>query len=251
MFKSVFIHCLLVCIFALSALSVKAKQLLVVTEDLPPFQMSTENGQISGAMVDITLLLLNEAQLDYRIQMYPWARAYDIALKQDNAIIFSILRSDSREKDFKWIGQIYTLKSYLAGLKSRNEIKIESLEDAKQYAVGTIRDDLAESYLKSKGFVEDKNLYVSAKYTRLWQMLYNGRTDLAFTNSTVWPYEIKNTGLDPNDIIVHYEIPDVSTKLYIAANKNIDSKVLAKLKHALTRIKADGRHQAILDKWKI
>lgn len=248
MFKHSLFFILSLCLFALP---IQAKQLLVVTEDLPPLQVTQDNGQIGGAMVDIVTLLLEEAEIDYQLQMYPWARTYDIALKQDNTLIFSILRSESREKDFHWIGQIYTLKSYLVGLKANANIKINKLEDAKQYAVGTIRDDLAETYLKEKGFSEDKNLYVSSKYTRLWQMLYNGRTALAFTNSTVWPYEIKATGLDPEQIAIHYEIPDVSTKLYIAANKNLDEKIVTKLKHALTRIKSDGRHQAILDKWKI
>lgn len=248
MFKHSLFFILSICLFALP---IHAKQLLVVTEDLPPLQVTQEDGKIGGAMVDIVTLLLEEAQIDYHLQMYPWARTYDIALKQDNALIFSILRSESREKDFHWIGQIYTLKSYLVGLKDNSKIKINNLDDAKQYAVGTIRDDLAETYLKEKGFAEDKNLYISSKYTRLWQMLYNGRTTLAFTNSTVWPHEIKTAGLDPSKIAIHYEIPDISTKLYIAANKNLDEQTVSKLKHALTRIKSDGRHQAILDKWKI
>lgn len=229
--------------------NVLAQRIQVVTEDLPPLQISSNTKAPSGAMVELVTLLMTEANLPYDLHVYPWARAYDQALKDPHTVIFSILRSESRENDFHWIGHIYTIKSYLAALESRADIKVSSLEEAKHYIVGSIRHDLAESYLLNKGFVKDKNLYVSAKYPILWNMLFSGRTDLAFTNSIIWQHEVAKTGLNPEKLSLVYEVKDFSSDLYIAANKEMDAKIVRKLINALTVIKQDGRYQQLLAKW--
>ena len=49
---------------------------------------------------------LQAAQLrDYQIRLYPWARAYDMALKEPNVLIFLIARTSARETQFKWAGR--------------------------------------------------------------------------------------------------------------------------------------------------
>jgi len=227
-----------------------ASQLTIVSEDLPPLQIHNKNKPASGAMVEVVNLLLKQAKLTANIQFYPWARSYKIAKKQKNTLIFSMFRDESREKHFQWIGKIFTLESFLVALKSRTDINIDSLDDAKPYAVGSIRDDLAEHYLKKHGFKEKQNLYLNSAYPALWKMFYNGRTDIAFTNNT-WPYEIKQSGLDPTQIKILYQIPDITSDIYIAASLNTDKIFVDKLKKALVQIKADGRYQQILTKWKL
>jgi polar amino acid transport system substrate-binding protein len=82
-------------------------------------------------------------------------------------------------------------------------------------------------------------------------MLYNQRTDLAFTNSLVWQYEIEHSGLNPDKIKFLYKIPDISSDLYIAANLKTSPEILQKLQLALQQIKADGRYQNIINKWQL
>ncbi|PCI58458.1 MAG: hypothetical protein COB35_13805 [Gammaproteobacteria bacterium] len=239
----------LLCLILITfSLKLAAVQLTIVSEDLPPLQMNNHEKPASGAMVDVVHLLLKEAELSAQLQFYPWARSYKIAQTQKNTLIFSMFRDPSREKYFQWIGKIFTLESFLVALKSRNDIQINQLNDAKKYLVGSIRDDLAETYLTAHGFKEKQNLYLNSAYPALWKIFFNGRTDIAFTNST-WAYEIKNTGLDPNKIKVLYKIPNITSDLYIAASLNTDKTMVIKLKKALATIKADGRYQKILTKW--
>lgn len=223
----------------------------VVTEDLPPFQIDNGEFPPKGVSVDLVKLLLKEANIESQIELFPWARSYSLALNEPNTLIFSMLRSHEREQKFKWIAHLYTIKSYFAALKTRTDINIKTLDDAKHYSVGSVRDDLAESYLVSKGFIHDKNLYVTSKYPTLWQMLFNGRTDLVFTNSIVWQHEVKMIGLDTNKLTMAYQIPDFDTDLYLAASKNTDDVIVDKLKVAFARIVEDGRYQTILNKWQL
>jgi len=232
------------------SLKLAAVQLTIVSEDLPPLQINNNDKPASGAMVEVVHLLLQEANFSAQLQFYPWARSYKIAKTQKNTLIFSMFRDPSREKYFQWIGKIFTLESFLVTLKTRNDIVINQLDDAKKYLVGSIRDDLAENYLTTHGFKENQNLYLNSAYPVLWKMLFNGRTDIAFTNNT-WSYEIKKSNLASNKIKVLYKIPDITSDLYIAASLNTDEIIVKKLKEALTKIKRDGRYQQILTKWRL
>ena len=246
-----FIKTLTCMLLTLVSCHVVAEKITFVTEDLPPLQI--EQGELppTGAAIDIVNWLIKDANLDATIVFYPWARSYEIALNKPNVVIFSMLRSPEREPLFHWIGQIYTVRSFFASLKTRNDIRIDSVEDAKQYAVGTIRHDLAESYLLEKGFIPDGNLYISSKYTVLWQMLFSGRTDIAFTNSVLWRYEIEHAGLDPDKVELIYEIPDISSSLYIAASLRTSIKIVEKLKASLKKLLASADYQSILAKWQL
>ena len=231
--------------------TINASSIRIVSEPLPPLHFINEQQVPTGAMVDIVNLLLKKAQLSSTIEILPWARSYQIAQEQNNTLIFSILRGKNREDKFQWVGKIYNIRSYLVSLKSRKDIKINAVEEAKKYSVGTIRSDLAEDYLREKGFSENENLYLSQNYKTLWQMLFNKRTDLAFTNSILWEYEINDSQLDPKDIHFVYEIPDIASDLYIAASLTTDKSIIKKMAQALTTIKEDGRYQAILTKWRL
>ena len=61
---------------------------------------------------------------------------------------------------FKWVGEIYPLKDHLWALKSRNDISINSLEDAKHYLIGIPRSDNQHQYLTQQGFQSPKNLHL-------------------------------------------------------------------------------------------
>jgi polar amino acid transport system substrate-binding protein len=240
--------CLILLFFSFNLV---ATELTIVTEDLPPLQYNNHNKPASGAMVEVVNLMINEAKLSATIKFYPWARSYKMAQMQKNTLIFSMFRDPSREQYFQWIGQIYTMTSLLVALKSRPEIKVTELNDAKKYLVGSIRDDLAENYLSTHGFTEKKNLYLNSGYPALWKMLFNGRTDLVLTNNMTWRAEIVQSDLDSDKIRFVYWIPDISSDLYIAASLTTDKSIITKLQNALAQIKNDGRYQKILAKWQL
>lgn len=237
-------------ILFLSSLAV-SQPLRVVSENLPPLQMLKKDGTTTGAMVEVVNLLLKKVNVDANIEIYPWARSYQIAQEPNNTLIFCMLRDESRENKFQWIGKLLAINSYLVSLKTNKEFSINSIDDAKKYSIGSIREDLAEHYLRKNGFIENKNLYLSGDYKVLWHMLYSGRTDLAFTNGMLWQYELEDTGLDPSKIQFVYQIPNIAVDLYIAASLDVDKSVVERIQAALSMIKESGEYQSILRKWNI
>ena len=78
-----------------------------------------------------------------------------------NILIYSIGRSPEREKLFKWIDIISPYEVYFYKLKSRKDISIKNLEDAKKYRIGGVNNDIRTQYLLGKGFSKDSNIQLS------------------------------------------------------------------------------------------
>lgn len=78
----------------------KAEPLHFVSEDLPPYHFKDENGQPKGALVDIVKALAKEARVNYTIELYPFSRAFYLLKNKPNVLMFSLLKSPSREEQF-------------------------------------------------------------------------------------------------------------------------------------------------------
>ncbi|MFC6476827.1 hypothetical protein ACFQDN_09900 [Pseudomonas asuensis] len=90
---------------------VMAEPIQVVTEESQ--FITLRNGRIGGAATEVVELTLNRAgQTDYKINLYPWARAYDIATNQPNVLIYLVARTPEREALFKWVGRVAAAQYY-------------------------------------------------------------------------------------------------------------------------------------------
>jgi len=65
----------------------------------------------------------------------------------------------------------------------------------------------------------------------------------------LWKYEIEDSHLDPNQIKIVYQIPNIASDLYLAASKGTDEKIIKQLKEGLKEIKSNGQYLNILQKW--
>jgi len=67
--------------------------------------MSIE-GKIAGVATDRLVAALKRADIPYRISVYPWLRAYDMALKDPFTCVYSTNRTPEREALFSWVGPL-------------------------------------------------------------------------------------------------------------------------------------------------
>lgn len=101
--------------------SVFSLEISLVTEEYPPYYY-LENNKVIGISAEITGAVSKEARIPYTITLYPWARAYAMALHNRNVLIFSLARSPDREDLFKWVGVIASGQFCLFSLKKRTDI---------------------------------------------------------------------------------------------------------------------------------
>ena len=232
------------------SLSSLATSLTFVAEDLPPYHFKNSEGEVVGALVDISEAVLKTAHLTGKFEIMPMARAFHEFETHPNTIMMSLLKNPSRANQFQWLGKIYFADAYLVSL---NDFKysIPSLQAAKAYRVSTIRGYSSEHYLRAAGYDEDDNLILVSHYFQLWNMLYKGRIDFVLTNTLTLQNELKQAGLDPSRVKKHVHLTDYPSTLYLAGHKELDKKKAAAIKVAIEQVKESGQYQEILKKWQL
>lgn len=221
----------------------------VVTENLAPYNM-VEGGQITGLSTEIVKAVLNNVGVSPRIEVLPWARAYDLALHSDSVLIYSIARTPQREHLFKWVGAIAPTTWYLFSLSER-PIFLNSLEDAKRYQIATVNQDVGEQYLLAHGFEMGKQLQSSNMYEQNYHKLKVDHVELWISNELNAISLMRKNGDDPASMVRSLALPELTSHkgLYMAFSLGTPDAVVAQYRSALQTVRSDGAYDAIMKKW--
>ena len=223
--------------------------LQILTEHLPPYQM-TVDGKVKGFATEVIRNAMSHTNIDYSIKIFPWTRAYHMAINNKNSCIYSIARTPARENLFQWTQAIATTDSTLIGLRDNKTIAITSLEQAKQYKIAVIRDDVTHQLLLEKGFVEAENLYVVNNSSSLLKLLVQRTSiDLIFADFMTVKYRALHDDIDPSIFIPYLNLNDKPLDFYLACSLSTPKAIVNQLSRAITTIKASGQHQAIVEQW--
>ncbi len=228
-----------------SLLASATENLRVVTEHLPPYQIVKNNKLIGGTSYFIMAEVFKRAGFKVKFEVLPWARAYHIALNEENVIIFSMTRSPEREDKFNWIGELRNLKYSFYALKSTTKNFISNIEQAKKYKMVAVRGSFEAESLLKLGFVQGQNLTLTRGYLEAWEMLLKGRADMTYANAIIGESIYKSLALNSDPFFNHSYIVD-ENKLYVAASKKTPESIVVKLTTALESLKKDGSFSAIL-----
>ena len=220
-----------------------AAELTILTENLPPLNY-LKDGVLVGPSVEIVKEIQRRVGSYAQIKVYPWARAYQLALEEENVVLFGTTHTQARENKFKWVGPLATKRDILVAKKG-SRLKINTLEDAKKVkAIGTLRDDTRERLLKSYGFL---NLEPVSDEQKNAKKLSLGRIDL-------WAYKIPGlrtvcdlADVDPNEMeeVYHLRKIDVS----IAFSKKTSDAIVKQWRDAFNAMLADGTIMRIRKRW--
>ena len=239
---------LLVIVAAILPLRLFAQQITVLTEHLPPFQF-VEHNSISGLATDVIQAVFRKSEVDYQIEAHAWSDAYQQTLKQPNICLYSTARLPSRDDKFYWVGKIATATSSFYAL-TRRDLKLNSLEQAKQYRIAAIKDDASHHFLLANGFSDGENIYTHHNYDTLLHLLDipSRSIDLVILSKEVFPYRLTDEQ-KPEDYQELMEIEALALHFYLTCNKKTDALVLSKLKEAMARLEKDGTLERIRQKW--
>ena len=227
------------------------EKIIAVTEEYPPYNF-TDQGKITGLSTEVVETMLKKAQVDYLLTSYPWARAYKMAQEDNNVLIYSIGRSEQREKMFKWVDVIAPYDIYLFKLKERKDIVIKSLNDAKKFKIGVVQDDVRAQFLQAEGFpvsTGNAGIEITAKDESNIKKLEAKRIDMFPIDEVACSYLAKLNGIDFGKLDKAFKIDKLSSGLYVAFSLKTPDATVAKCKKALDEMKKDGSYQKILDKY--
>lgn len=219
--------------------------ILVVTELSPPHQ-TLVNGEVSGLATGIVRDILSQAQLPGTFNLMPWARAYALALQRPNTLIYNIARTKEREALFVWIGPVARYDLGFVALSSRSDVQLTTVADAKAFVVGVQRDDFAVTELKQLGFVEGKQLLLTADISESWRLLKRGKVDLIIDDPHALKSMAAQANMRPEQVRYLLPIPVLAQQTYLAANLHTDPQLILALRSALGQVSQTDAYQKLL-----
>lgn len=232
-FNSLYIRItfLVVLLFSVKCFS-DNEQLQVVTEMSPPYQTLLQN-EVSGSATKIVKNLLSASNLSATFSMYPWARAYNKAISEPNTLIYSIAKSDTRNQLFHWLIPVVQYKFGLVALRDRIDLDITDLKELSHFVLAVQRDDIAHHWAIKQGLEEGNQLIVCSDIGCSWQLLLNKRVDFIVESPELIDSMLIQYDLPVTLAKYVIAIPELELSGYLAANKNIETGILDKLRLAI------------------
>jgi len=223
----------------------------IYTEEYPPHNMKVA-GKLTGRSVDILDAMfkkMDSKQSIKDVKLTNWSRAYSVAQKVPNSMVFSTTRTKSREDLFKWVGPISTTTVGVIALKSKN-IVIKDISDFNKHKIGAVLKDVAEQLLIERGVSKNSIQHVNGSdaIKISFNKMEKGRIDMFAYNTTVALAGAKMAGFDTDKYEIVYEL--TVGELCFAFNKKTDDDIIKKWQNALDAIKANGTYAKIINKYK-
>ena len=222
-----------------------AASLRILTEDLPPLNY-IKDGVLVGPSVEMVKEIQRRIGSAEEIQVYPWARAYQIALEEEDVVLFGVSHTPPRENKFKWVGPLATKRDILVAKKG-STLVVNSLGDAKKvHRIGVLRDDTKEEFLEMHGFT---NLDPVSDERKNAQKLVMGRIDLWVFKKPGLKTVCDLAGVDYDAVEEVFHLRQ--TNVDIAFSQKTPDTVVTKWRAAFADMLADGTVAAIRKKWDV
>ena len=232
--KAAFFH---LCAALAMATAAIASPLHLVTENYPPYNYA-EDRELKGLSVELMHLVMADAGLEYDMELMPWARAIALAENKNGYCVFTTVHTEERNTRFQWVEPLLISYNYLVKRADSN-VQAATLEEARQYLVGTQRGDYTAELLESLQF---KRIDLASDIEITLNKLLLGRIDLMpMAGTLVDELRQKGTPLKPLLVL---------TKALngVACNKEIPAETIAKMQASLTKLTEDGTWDSIYKK---
>lgn len=222
---------------------VEAATVRAVTEDTSFSRIV--DGRVGGPATAVVERTLAQAGIDdYRVELYPWARAYDLALHEPGVLIYLIARTPAREAHFQWVGEVLRLRYYFYRLATREDVQIERLDDARPYRLGVMRDDVRQQYLQTLGF---PRLVVSGQQQDNFSRLLSGQVDALLLPELDAVHLCQAAGSACPGLRRLAALEDLDTPLYMAFSATTPAPLVERLREAFDRLKTSGEVARLLE----
>lgn len=227
---------LLPLMFVLTASAAASAQTVALTTEEYAHFSYRENDVLKGANVDQVRKIMDDAGLDYTMDMMPWARAYAQAQTTPMSCVFATGHNAERDPLFKWVEPLLIDRNILIK-HSGSKVTAKTLEEAKAYSVGAWRGDSTETSLRQLQFPK---IDLATDFKATLKKLMSDRIDI-MPVSELYFERMKQEGQPVEEVAVLSANP-----VGIACQKDFPDALLHKMQTALDTMIADGTQKKIL-----
>lgn len=228
------------CALALPFTAANAANWTVATDQNFPPYVFKDGADIKGIHYDIVAAVMKQMGKDYKLSAYPWARV--VAVTDGNKVDFSFpwVGKPERFEKYLMIGPLHKGRTVFA-VKSDSSISYNSLQDLKDYKIGTVRGYAYEKSFDDASFLRKDNQ--AKDNVAIIKKLTSGRVDMIIGDENVLREEARKLGVSAQIKYLDKAVKEASR--YAAFPKANNAQAM-EFKAALEAIKANGTYDKIL-----
>lgn len=211
---------------------------------LPPMVFFTENAEpfnfrdgerVVGIGGDLVAELARRSGIAARVEMLPWARAYQSALDTPNSAVFSTFRTEARESLFHWVGRVSDTEWALFARRG-TQLRLANLEAARGMTIAGSPEHAPTGRLASQGFT----IEMAPNHETNVRKLQAGRIELWGTANPAASFIARRLGVEIEPVVIFHRVP-----MEIAVNLRTEGAAVAALREAYAGMERDGAVAAI------
>ncbi len=226
-------------LFCGATLQAEAAKLTAFTGYLPPLSINESH---KGIAVELMELVAEEAGLEIDIHFAPWKRAQLLAENTPGSLLFTAAYSKARSKKFQYIAPLVYTESAFVTLDQPLDTFEKAIATGK--VIGVHLGSQRSRILHRFGV---RNVEEITSAEQMSTMLRTGRIDAWYTMSIRASYVYRQQGFDPGELVIG--APVTHGTQWLAANKDLDPEIRARLAAAVSRVWRDPRYWQIVDQY--
>lgn len=220
-----------------------AMALSIYTEEWPPITFQ-RGGLADGMAVEVVREIQARIHDNSTVEVVPWARGYRELESTPNVMLFTVGRSDAREKLMTLVGPIAVSQTVLLCRKGESAGLLALGSAIYNRPVGAYRGSIFADAAVAAGFTE---LDLAPTPQISAQKLLGGRYDLWVEGSFVVAAVLKDIH-QPAETVEVVRVLE-SLELYLAFSRGTSGKIIRRWYEGLAAIKKDGTFRHIYNKW--
>lgn len=214
-------------------------KLIIYTHDFQPYHYH-EQQQLIGINLDLVVMALNKAGIEYEFQPLNWARSVTMLEEQTNTALLSMIKTTKRQPRFQWVGPLVSSYTCLYRLQHREDIQASNLADVRHLTIGVLRGGQTHQMLLSDGFKDGSQLIPLADIRDTYRMLQKGRVDLIPGSPLATPYQLEQVGMSVSQLAEEFCLPESGEANYLALNLGVDRRISERLNKVLNSMRKAG-----------
>lgn len=202
-----------------------------VAGDLPPFAWRSADGP-RGYAQELAMAMSQRLGRTGGVDYYPWARALKITEEGERFGIFPLTRTPERERRFRWLVPLDTVRHVFLGRAGDPALGLDSLRSR---PIGVLRGSPLLAVLRAQGF---KHVVQASGYADLFKLLNLHAVDALYAGGNMLDASIGQLGLARERYRVHLNFGQAT--VYMGASRRLPDAEAERWQNAYQQLVEDG-----------
>lgn len=223
----------------------KVPQIVIGSDDYPPYNYSDENGQPTGIDVDLAKEAFDRMGYQAVFRLINWEEKKELLEKGEIDCVWGSFSMDGREDEYKWAGPYMVSRQVVAVSESSDIYTLSDLEGKRIAVQSTTKPEEIFGEREDSRIPKIKELFSMQNRELIYPFLSKGYADAVAAHETAIIQYMKDYNLEYRIL----EEPLLTVGLGVAFDKEDNRKIAETLTETFEEMRADGSAKKIIGKY--